>query len=78
LLVKSVKNRKMILSQMIGNYSQTIRVNNSGNEVVVKRNGKTLYDGYAGHIIDTNNLLTFNDKNGEPHEYVKYPTYRLT
>lgn len=64
----------MILSQSIGNYSQTIRIGYK-NEVEVKRNGQELFKGEATHIIDNGNKLSFKDKNGKQHDFVKYVTY---
>lgn len=66
----------MVLSEMIGDYSQTITVNNSGyNEVEVMRGNEILYKGYAGFIIDRPNVLKFTDPEGKQHEYIKYTTY---
>ena len=63
----------MILSQSIGSYSQTIRVNRCGgnNEVEVRREGIELYDGVASHIVDEHNKLRFKDVDGKQHEYIK-------
>lgn len=61
----------MILSETIGNYSQTIRIGRK-NEVEVRVDGKGVFDGEATHIIDTGDRLSFKDKNGNLHEFVKY------
>lgn len=65
-----------ILSSYIGDYSQTIRINDyKDNEIIVKKANKVLYDGIATHIIEDGRVLKFKDDKGKQHEYVKYPTY---
>lgn len=61
----------MILSETIGNYSQTIRIGYR-NEVEVTKNGKVLFKGEATYIVDTRNILSFKDKEGIKYEFVKY------
>lgn len=63
-----------VLSQIIGNYSQTIRIGYK-NEVEVKINGEVVFKGEATHIIDNGNKLSFKDKDGKQYEFVKFNTY---
>lgn len=60
------------LCQSIGwHYSQTLRIGHHKNEVEVKQNGKTMYSGLATNIVDEYNKLSFKDKDGKKHEYIK-------
>ena len=61
----------MIISEIIGRYSQTIKIG-SKNEVQVYKNGKLLFKGEANHIFDNGNKLSFTDKKGSMHEFIKY------
>lgn len=66
----------MILNEIIGNYSQTIRVNRNGNnEVEISRSGKILFKGIAKHIVDSGQKISFKDENDNPFEFIKYLTY---
>jgi hypothetical protein len=65
----------MILSETIGNYSQTIRLNSIGeNEIRIERDNEVLYEGVARHIIDVGDKISFKDGNNKQHEYIKYAT----
>ena len=61
----------MILSETIGHYSQTIRIGRK-KEVKIRVDDKEVFSGEATHIIDTGNKLSFKDKSGNHHEFVKY------
>jgi hypothetical protein len=66
----------MIINEIIGNYSQTIRVNRNGNnEVEIYRNGECLFKGIAKHIIDIGQKISFKDDNDKQLEFIKYKTY---
>lgn len=64
-----------ILEESIGNqYKQTLKVynDNRDSEVEVTQKGETKYKGTAKNIHDTGNTLSFIDKDGKQHRYVKY------
>jgi hypothetical protein len=65
----------MILSQSIGDYSQTIRIGQNTNHVEVKRQGVELFNGEAIHIVDKRDTLSFKDPEGKQYDFVKYHVY---
>jgi hypothetical protein len=64
----------MIISETIGNYSQTIRIGYK-NEVEVRKDGKELFKGEATQINDNGQVLKFKDMNASQYEFVKYVAY---
>ena len=69
----------MIMSETIGNYSQTIRIGYKNEvevkEVEVRKDGKELFKGEATHINDNGQVLKFKDVNGKQYEFVKYVVF---
>jgi len=67
-----------IFNQIIGSYSQTIRIGRDKNEVEVSRNGREIFKGEAKNILDTNSVLSFIDATGRKYEIVKYQQYTIS
>lgn len=66
-----------VFNEMIGDYSQTIRIGQK-NEVEVYKNGEELFKGEATNIIDRGNTLSFKDMEGKQHQFVKYEQYTFS
>ena len=64
----------MILSENIGDYSQTIRIYSDCVFVKVSQRGKVLYDGLSRGVEDKQNILTVTTPAGCKKEFVKYIT----
>ncbi len=67
----------MILNEIIGDYSHTIKVvyMDEPSEVKVSKGGEVIYDGPAMSIVDESNLLSFIDIDGKSRKIQKYATY---
>jgi hypothetical protein len=68
------QQHRTIISETIGNYSQTIKIGYK-NEVEVVIDGKELFKGEATHINDNGQVLKFKDMDGKQYEFVKYVAY---
>lgn len=52
---------------------QKLTIGQGKNYLYLEINNKTVFDGVATHIIDDGYNISFKDKDGKQHEYVKQP-----